>query len=658
MEGKVQISQKKFRDLVPQKGNGVTWASDPSVELPLWISHSGPGSEVPFTLLEGFKKTVLKNPAGISLGIKRAGRWVLWTWRKYYLECRAFAVSLLALGIMAGMIPVATYSGYSLETTQYVASHSDAEIIVVDNLAQAKKYNKIWDQLPKLKKMIVYNETNKNNQKELRRMENVVLWEEFLKLGEPTNKMRMESLKRELTGRKEAITPGKCVTIVYTSGTIGEPKGAMLSHDNVTWHITSQVKKMLLNRDTTVDDKVVSYLPLSHIAAQTSDIFAPILLMYTVFFASSKSLSQSLLPCLQEVQPTIFWSVPAIWERLEERLKKEIAKSNFLYRTLVGWSTDLGERATRAQSEGGAPPRGYSLASMLVYNRSKSSIGLDNVEIFLSGAAPISTHTVEFFSGLNIPLSNSYGLTETTGPHTSNIAHIPSRSRHGSVGRAFAGCDVKIIDQDATGEGEICLKGRNIFLGYLGDDEANEETFTEDRYLKTGDLGRLDNDGFLFITGRKKEIIVGVNGENIAPLKLEHAIQSQSSLISHVLIIGDGRRYLTALVTLKSELDSDGQPTDKLTEESREILKQINSKASNVSAAAVCKYVRDEIQRCIEDCNRQSTTRELHVKKFTLLPRDFSIKTGELTPTLKLKRRIIHKMYDGLINSMYAEAKL
>lgn len=380
--------------------------------------------------------------------------------------------------------------------------------------------------------------------------------------------------------RIKSIAPNKCATLIYTSGTTGVPKAAMISHDCVTYLIRYIAVDYVKMRPFT--ERIVSYLPLSHIAAQAVDIYLTLTIGSTVYFAQPDALKGTLVNTLKEVRPTMFFGVPRVWEKMQENIEKVANNLTGAKLSLFSWARKVGSKEIHAGFHGKKSFNpAFTLAKALVLNNIHKQLGLDQAKFVFSGAAPITKETLEFFISLGLPLCEVYGMSESTGPHCVGITHS---NRVTSVGALERYNRSKLINKDADGCGELCVMGRHIYMGYLNDEGKTRESFDEEGWLRTGDLAKFD-ENFIFITGRQKEIIITAGGENIAPVPVENNLKAElPNLISNSMLIGDKRKYLVILVTLKSLIDLDTMlPLDQLTPECIQFLKSIGSNATTVS---------------------------------------------------------------------------
>jgi long-chain acyl-CoA synthetase len=445
-------------------------------------------------------------------------------------------------------------------------------------------------------------------------------WAEFLAKGDDVADERVLE-------RMHALQPQGLATLIYTSGTTGPPKGVMLSHENIAWTAECAAKMTGI----TSSDRALSYLPLSHIAEQMFSIHGHITSGLSLYFAESL---EKLPENLKEVRPTLVFGVPRIWEKFHAGLSTKLSEAKGAKAKLAKWARAVGRDVSDFKANGKDLPfvlsLKYAVANKLIFSKVKAAIGLDAGRMHVSGAAPVAKEVLEFMASLDIVINEVYGQSEDTGPTTFNTR---GKVRFGTVGQTLPGVEVKIAD-----DGEICVRGKNVFLGYYKEPEATAETLI-DGWLHSGDLGAFDKDGFLTITGRKKEIIITAGGKNIAPKNIEAALKNHP-LVGEAVVIGDRRKFLSALVTLEPEAAARFAAEHNIQD------------VANLHHSAL---VRTEIQKCLDEVNREFARVE-QVKKFTVLPRAFSMDTGELTPTLKVKRKVVNDVWSKEIEAMYEGA--
>ncbi|MEM9290362.1 MAG: AMP-binding protein [Acidobacteriota bacterium] len=567
------------------------------------------------------------------------GQWRGTSWSTYEQQVRQVARSFLALGLeigdavsilgfnrpewvlmdlgasFVGGVPAGIYTTSSPPEVEYIVSHCKARWILVEDLDQWAKVDQRREQLPLLEKVILMRGPETPDDPL------TIGWEDFLKLGDELEKeaedRRLASLESEQVG-----------TLIYTSGTTGPPKAVMLSHQNILKTSRVGVTELFgLNSS----DTSLSYLPLSHIAEKMFSIHGALSAGYAVYFAEAP---EKVPENLKEIQPTIVFGVPRVWEKIHAAVAGKLQEVKGPKRLLLDWARRVGSERSRHRAEGTLPGPWhrveYALATRLLLKKVKTLMGLGQARFCASGAAPISAEVLHFFASLDLLIFEVYGQSEGSGPTSFNR---PAQTRLGTVGPPLPGVEVRIAE-----DGEVQLRGYNVFLGYLDDPEATAETLV-DGWLCSGDLGRFDEDGYLTITGRKKEILITSGGKNIAPNNIEAALKDQE-LIAESMVVGDRRKYLTALITLDEEaLD-------------RFLVSQSLERGDR--PAGEIPEVEAAVQAAVNRVNRD-LARVQQVRKFSILPRPFSVDEGELTPTLKLKRRVILRQWAERVEALYAD---
>jgi long-subunit acyl-CoA synthetase (AMP-forming) len=564
-----------------------------------------------------------------ALRFKDAGEWRTLYWHDYHAQVMEAARGLIALGfeagdglvilganrpqwmianlaaIAAGGLPTGLYTTATPAQCCFIAEHCGASVAVVEHAGFLGQLAAVRD---RLRAVVVMSGA----------AEGCIGWDELLALGDGRT-------VGALAARIAALEPEQLCTLIYTSGTTGSPKGVMLSHDNLLWTAGSLAEELGIHSSY----RGLSYLPLSHVAEQVVSLYAGLVTGGCIAFADSL---ETVLDDLRHVRPTFFFAVPRVWEKIQAKMEAAGARSGGLRRRLVRWARGVGRQAGLARQRGEPLPPGYWLADHLVFRRVRRLLGFDRVEYFVTSAAPISVETLEFFLSLDITLLEVYGMTECSGPATLSK---PDRFRVGSAGVALPGTDIRV-----TTEGEICMRGRHVFLGYFKDPEGTREALDDEGWLHSGDIGAIDAGGFLRIVDRKKEIIITSGGKNVAPVPIELKFKAVPG-VSQAVVVGERRRHLAALLTL----DPEQVPV---------IARRIGSAAKDAVEAASCAVFRAYLEEQVEGINATLASYE-SIKRFAVLPGELTVDDGTLTPTLKLRRRAIDERYRELIDSLYAE---
>jgi len=367
-------------------------------------------------------------------------------------------------------------------------------------------------------------------------------------------------------------------------------------------------------------------------------------------------LKGSLGDTLKEVRPTSFLGVPRVWEKMQEKMVAVGRSQGTLKRRIALWAKGVGLQGSYSMSRCFPMPFGWSVANALVFKKVREALGFDRCRLCMTAAAPIMKDTIDFFASLNIQLMEIYGMSESSGPHTLSL---PSQFRLTSVGKDLPGCVTRLYNADKDGSGEICMDGRHVFMGYLNMEEKTHEALDDEGLLHSGDIGKQDKNGFLFITGRIKELLITAGGENVAPVLIEDTVKECLPCVSNCMLIGDARKFLSVLLTMKTEVDEKtSEPSTKLTRVARDFFAASGSNVSDLSellSSTPDENALKAIQKGIDAANRMAVSRAQAIQKWSVLPRDFTIPGGELGPTLKLKRPVVAQMYESTINSLYEE---
>ncbi|XP_063170460.1 long-chain-fatty-acid--CoA ligase ACSBG1 isoform X4 [Candoia aspera] len=500
----------------------------------------------------------------------------------------------------------------------------------------------IWDRLPYLKAVVMYKDSVPEKHP------NLFMMDEFMELGDGIQDGQLDAI----IDSQEA---SQCCVLIYTSGTTGKPKGVMLSHDNITWTSAHASRAGDVQPAEIRQEKIVSYLPLSHIAAQIYDLWTGIKWGEEVYFAEPDALKGSLVEVLREALPTSHMGVPRVWEKMMEKIKEVSSQTGLLKKKMLSWAMSVTLEQNLSCSNSDSKPYWMRMVDSLLLAKIRCALGLSQCQKHFCGAAPLPVEVSQFFLGLNIPLYEAYGMSETTGPHCMSGPHI---YRPNSCGMAVPGCLIKIVNEDEHGNGEICFWGRTVFMGYLNMEDKTREVIDQDGWLHSGDLGKMDKDGFLYVTGRIKELIITAGGENIPPVPLEDAVKKELPLISNAVLIGDQKKFLSMLLTLKCSVDPDtSEPTDCLTQEARDFCQKAGSKATQVSEIVRARdhAVYRAVQVGIDRVNGCSVSNAQRIQKWAILGKDFSISGGEFGPTMKLKRQTVAEKYKNEIEAFYKD---
>jgi len=644
--------------------------------------------------------------------------WTAWTYAEYLADVRRAAKGFVQLGMQrfqsvniwgfnapewtmaalaagfAGGKCAGLYPTDTPETAAYKVVHSCGSVLVVED---RKKMERVVQALAArkdcstLKAIVAYGfEPEADETVPLPNLDDlpVLSWKALLQLGEE------KGSEEEITRRVAQTKPGHCAALIYTSGTTGEPKAVMISHDNIIFETMSVIS--VLGRSvgfaaSASEERMLSYLPLSHVAGFMVDIVAPLIATAekpawaAVFFARPYDLKEKAIrDRLCAAKPTIFLGVPLVWERVADTVRAIGQSVTGVKKSVATWAKRLSLDYAKSIQLGGSGERpwGLTAAETLVLNGVKARLGLDECKFGFTGAAPIRVDTLEFFGSLGLLVNEVYGMSECTGACSIST---PQAHQWGSCGWEMPGVEVKAFIVDPTDlnkkkecpaapdldaleeqyQGELCFRGRNIMMGYMacpamGADHIAEiekktaEAIDAEGWLHSGDKGMITSAGMIKITGRYKELIIGEGGENIAPVPIEDAIKKGCNGIAEVMMIGDKRKYNIALVTLKAVGANGEVPgTDTLDP----VAKAINAEVTTISAAMDNQVWIDTVKAAIEAANKNGKVcpnNAFKIQKFTILPTNFSEEAGELTPTKKLKRKVVEVAYAALIDKMYA----
>ncbi len=526
--------------------------------------------------------------------------------------------------LTAGAVTAPIYPTLPEGQVRYILADSGARVVVVADETQAAKVRAVWDELPDLSALVIMDPAG-----EPKAAAGAASGREELSLAEATGRghrrlMTEDGLGREYKERAAAVAPDQLATIIYTSGTTGEPKGVMLTHGNVASNVMDGGAVVRVH----AEDDALSFLPLSH-AFERAVVLLYLYHGVTVTFAESLD---TIARDLGTVKPTVMTGVPRVYEKFHARVHEAVAGAPAVRRRLFHWAVGVGLRQARARLAGrsvGLSARlQLGLAERLVLSKIRGRLG-GRLRFVVSGSAPLSTPIAEFFFAIGIPVVEGYGLTETSPTLTVNPLERP---KLGTVGPAIRNVELRIAD-----DGEVLARGPNVMQGYYGKPEATAEVM-RDGWFCTGDIGSLDDDGYLTILDRKKELIVTAGGKNIAPNPIEAELK-RSALVAEAVLIGDRRPYVSAL-----------------------LVPDFAALAAHTGAGAAVASREEIVERpdvvalFDEVVGRVNTglARHEQIKRSALLPAEFGIATGELTPTLKVKRRVVAQRWSDVIERLYA----
>ncbi|XP_061385887.1 long-chain-fatty-acid--CoA ligase ACSBG2 isoform X2 [Danaus plexippus] len=639
----------------------------PGGHVKLRMGSRGVAAEPPISVPGLLSRTVARYPDATAFATKKSdGKWHRTTYRQYQERVRTIAKAFLKIGlerfhsvcilgfnseewyiadlaaIHAGGYAAGIYTTNSAEACFHCLESSRANICAVQDKKQLDKILSIQGRLKHLKAIVQWEGPVDTS------VPGVYSWDQLMEMGAKEPDTQLNNILK-------SIAVNECCTLVYTSGTVGPPKAVMLSHDNLTWDAFAISERCGDLKPTL--DKIVSYLPLSHVAAQVVDIYATLTNAIEVYFARPDALKGTLVETLREVRPTRFLAVPRVWEKMHEKIMAVGAANSSFKKSIAMWAKEKGTKHHLARINGQTGTTcGYKLAKSLIFSKVRDSLGLDRCLTFVTAAAPLSPEIKKFFLSLDIPIMDAFGMSEAAGAHTLSI--YPKFSLDSS-GEILDGTETRFGDSmSVNGPGEIQMRGRHVLMGYLNDEEKTKATLDEDGWLHSGDVGRLDSHNLLYITGRIKELLITAGGENIAPVLIEQAVQSELLHVGYAVLVGDRKKFLAILLTLKAKVDSNtGDALDELDTETKKWVAGLGSSATTISEIVRTKdpVVYKAIEDGITRANKHAISNAQKVQKFAILPADFSMNTGELGPTLKIKRNVVYEKYKDIIEDFYKD---
>lgn len=599
------------------------------------------------TITQTFLNRVRSQPDREIFFTKEGAEWKGVTWKQYFENVKAISLGLMELGVSNGdhvclisntriewaacdmailgarAVTVPVYASNTAEETAYIINHCEAKVVFVEDSRQLDKVLSVRNKLPKVQKIVPFSFAGTP---QLAHEKDVISLSALRELGRRAQ--NPDRFEQNLTAAK----PSDVLTICYTSGTTGVPKGVVLTYDALTSEIEDVDNSIGRDVEIGENDCALSFLPISHIFGKIESM-AVYHFGWKVYYAEN---IEKLLSNMAEVKPTLLFAVPRVFEKAYGRIKSSIDESSQSKRRLFDWAMSAGrvywEKTWENKRPNVTETAQYLLAKQLVLKKVYEKLG-GRIRFCIAGGAPLPRAIAEFMQICGITILEGYGLTETCAAVTVNT---PEAVKFGTIGKPLPEVAVKIAD-----DGEILIKSRKVFKEYFKNPDATREVLTGDGWFHTGDIGLIDEDGFVKITDRKKDLIVTSGGKNVAPQKIENLAKTHK-YINQFLVHGDKRNYLTALVVLdREELVKFAKEHDILFSEYAELLK--NQKIQSLT------------QQILDDVNSKLASFET-IKRFKLLPNEFSIETGELTPSLKIRRKFCSEKYHSELDSMYAGA--
>jgi len=590
------------------------------------------------TLNRMFLNRIEEGGDSVRYLVPHEGRWDPMTYREVGSAVREMASGLMALGlsrgdkvailsgtrvewcladiavILGGFVTVPIYPSSLPDQAGYILGHSEARVVFVEDGMQWNKVAGVWKDLPSLSTVVLFTGPSEGKERTI-----------------DLPRLRSKGIEyaaanpEDFSRRTEAIRPEDDLTIIYTSGTTGSPKGVVIRHSNVAFDVAATLSVCLISKG----DVMLQFLPLAHVLGRFEHLLSFDAMTVTAFARGIQTVAED----LPAVRPHVMISVPRLYEKFYAAVLAKVHEEGGLKKRIFLWALSVG-REVSARKQRNEPVTGwlsvkFSLADRLVFGKIRGKLG-GRLRFFVSGGAPLTREIAEFFHAMGILILEGYGLTET--PSVVSAQNM-DQFKFGTVGKPLPGTEVRIAS-----DGEILIRGPHVFKEYYRNPEATQEAIDPEGWFHSGDIGTIDADGFLRITDRKKDIIVTSGGKNVAPQNIENLLKNDK-FISHAFVYGDRRKYLTALITLSGEDIVKWAERNDIPERDLVLLSR------NPKVEAMMRSRVDEI-------NRQLATFE-QVKKFVLLGSDFTQETGELTPTLKVKRKVVIKKYGNLLDALY-----
>jgi len=589
-----------------------------------------------------FKDTVQKYGDRVAIRKKEYGLWHDISWNEYYSRAQYAGSALISMGLQkgdrvsiigdncpewviidmgiqcAGGVAVGVYSTNAWSQVEHVIENSESKFFFVENEEQLDKWFHFRDKVPFLKKVIVWDLEGLRHFKD----PIVMTYHELLEIGRQIVEKDPDLLEK----RMAEVTSDDLSVLIYTSGTTGPPKGAMLTHRNVTW-MGNAVSSGVPIKKT---HEVLSFLPLCHIFQRIFSVFVHITFGYTVNFIENLD---TVTDNMREISPTLQIAVPRIWEKYLSAIYIRMSDATWFKRLVFYTALKIGQKRTTLKMSLKSVPFYlevlFQLAYFTVFRKLKERLGFERMEVGVSGGAPISSDVLHFFQSIGVNLIEGYGQTE--GTSVTSVCKL-GRLKFGTVGPPLTGVEVKIAE-----DGEILVRSPSVFKGYYKDSESTAEAL-KDGWLYSGDIGQIDEDGYLKITDRKKDIMVTAGGKNITPQYIENKLKF-SSYINDAVIIGDKRKFITSLIMIDE---------DNVVKYAQDHKVQFSTYKDLTQTSEIIKLIQEEVNKV-----NDTLARVEQIKKFTILPKKLYEEDGEVTPTMKVKRKYVNEAFGDIIDGMY-----
>lgn len=592
-----------------------------------------------------FKATADRLGSQVAMRHKEFGLWQEVTWAEYYAAAEKLASGLIELGVqqgdfvgvigencpnwlyidmatqMLGATTVGIYTTNAWEQVAYVVKHAACKVLFAENEEQVDKWLRFRNDCPSLEWVVYWEDKGLQNLEE----KQLLSWENIMERGGDKLPQNRSTITRLSEGIKEDDT----AILVYTSGTTGNPKGAMLTHKNLLWaaHTLAAIDDANMLKP---NEEIMSFLPLCHIFERTFSVYVHLVVGYKINFVESiDTLPQN----LREIHPSIGYAVPRIWEKYYSRIYIQMQDADWFNRQAYAWALKTADKYQNTLAAGKSPSPFLRLAHFIaqrgIFYYLKERLGMEKMRYAFSGAAPISPDILKFYQKIGLTLVEGYGMTETSALITFSTLKA---FKHGTVGKPIPGAEVKLGE-----DGEILTRHGGVFKGYYRNPEATEAAL-QDGWMHTGDIGEMDEEGFLRIVDRKKDLIITAGGKNIAPQYIENKLKF-SPYINDAIVIGDKRKYLSAIIVLDE---------DNINKYAQDHKIQYSTYADLAENEAIQKLIDGEVNKV-----NKTLAKVQNIRKYRMLNKRLYQEDGEMTPTMKVKRKYINEAYEELIESMY-----